>query len=566
MTALPASLSPDPVAPIAGSTLADVVDRLNAFDVSAQARNNMASGIRGLCRVLDRAPAFVPIHAPGLRRLVGNASPGAIDMSMSRWRNVRSDVNRAIRLSGLSVDLGPEKVPLTEEWEAIALLAPDPILRSVLRRFGRYCSSLQLAPKEVGDETVVRFSAYLDLNQLSRTPERTVKDVIRTWNNHVAVDPTGRFTPLTTRVSKRSYTMSWEELPKALFADARAYMEASLDPGYFDGSEARRPVRPSTAAQRDRMLRRLATAEIRSGVDPAALQSLAGLVEPDRLKPALEFFVERNGGEPNKQVFGMALLALGVARHWARLPEDKVATIAQWMNKVRFRQEGMTEKNRERLRQFANDEVIRSLLTLSDRIVEKAMKRAVNSRSALMVQKALAIALLTVAPLRLDNLRLLDRRRYFRRAFSVDDTRYQLTIPAAEVKNKVDLEFPIPPRIMAMIDLYLETYQPLLTNGHPSTLLFPGRSGQPKHGNALRRNITDVVYKELGLRMNPHLFRHLSALLFLKMNPGQYESVRQLLGHKNIQTTINFYAGFETDEAMHRYGDVINAFRDGAKQ
>jgi integrase len=183
-----------------------------------------------------------------------------------------------------------------------------------------------------------------------------------------------------------------------------------------------------------------------------------------------------------------------------------------------------------------------------------------------MVQKALAIALLTVAPLRLDNLRLLDRRRYFRRAFSVDDTRYQLTIPAAEVKNKVDLEFPIPPRIMAMIDLYLETYQPLLTNGHPSTLLFPGRSGQPKHGNALRRNITDVVYKELGLRMNPHLFRHLGALLFLKMNPGQYESVRQLLGHKNIQTTINFYAGFETDEAMHRYGDVINAFRDGAKQ
>ncbi len=566
MTTLLASLSPAPVAPIAGPTLADVLDRLNAFDVSAQARNNMASGIRGLCRVLDRAPAFVAIHAPSLRGLVGNASPGAIAMSMSRWRNVRSDVNRAIRLSGLSVDLAPEKVPLTEEWEAIALLAPDRTLRSILRRFGRYCSSLQLAPKEVGDETVARFSAYLDLNQLSRTPERTVKDVIRTWNNHVAVDPTGRFTPLTTRVSKRSYTMSWEELPKALFADARAYMEASLDPGYFDGGEARRPVRPSTAAQRDRMLRRLASAEIRSGVDPAALQSLAGLVEPDRLKPALEFFVERNGGEPNKQVFAMALLALGVARHWARLPEDKVATIAQWMNKLRFRQEGMTEKNRERLRQFANDEVIRSLLTLSDRIVEKAMKRAVNSRSALMVQKALAIALLTVAPLRLDNLRLLDRRRYFRRAFSVDDTRYQLTIPAAEVKNKVDLEFPIPLRIMAMIDLYLETYQPLLTNGHPSTLLFPGRSGQPKHGNALRRNITDVVYKELGLRMNPHLFRHLGALLFLKMNPGQYESVRQLLGHKNIQTTINFYAGFETDEAMHRYGDVINAFRDGAKQ
>ena len=62
--------------------------------------------------------------------------------------------------------------------------------------------------------------------------------------------------------------------------------------------------------------------------------------------------------------------------------------------------------------------------------------------------------------------------------------------------------------------------------------------------------------------MHPHLFRHLSGLLFLKANPGQYEPVRQLLGHKNIQTTVTFYAGFETDAAMRQYGQVIEAYRD----
>ena len=72
-----------------------------------------------------------------------------------------------------------------------------------------------------------------------------------------------------------------------------------------------------------------------------------------------------------------------------------------------------------------------------------------------------------------------------------------------------------------------------------------------------------MVYKELGLRVNPHLFRHLCAFLFLKAHPGHYESVRQLLGHKNIQTTTNFYAGFETDEAMHRFNKVIDGFREG---
>jgi len=300
-----------------------------------------------------------------------------------------------------------------------------------------------------------------------------------------------------------------------------------------------------------------------SGVDPSQLHSLADLVAPDNLKLGLQFFIGRNGGRPNKQVFDMAQLASTIARHWSLLPEDQMAMIERWAKKFHAPQGGMTEKNRERLRQFGDNDVIRALLTLPEQLIAKAARCPVNSRSALTVQKAVALALLTVAPLRLGNLRNLDRQRHFRRAFSVDDPRHQLVIPAAEVKNKVDLEFPVPSRVMAMIERYLTFYQPLLTNGHASTFLFPGRSGQPKHDTALRRNITDVVYKELGLRMNPHLFRHLGALLFLKAHPGQYESVRQLLGHKNIQTTTNFYAGFETDEAMHRFNKVIDGFREG---
>lgn len=191
----------------------------------------------------------------------------------------------------------------------------------------------------------------------------------------------------------------------------------------------------------------------------------------------------------------------------------------------------------------------------------KVNRCPVNTRSALKVQTAVAIALLSVAPMRLGNLRHLDRQTHFRHAFSVDDRQFQLVIPAAEVKNKEDLEFPIPARVMELIETYMQVYQPLLTNGHPSSLLFPGRSGGPKHDTALRRNITDAIFKEVGLRMNPHLFRHVCALLFLKINPGQYESVRQLLGHKNIQTTIEFYASFEQNEAMGRYGQVIDIFR-----
>lgn len=547
---------------ISGPSLADVLAMVSKMPVTPQVQRNMVSAIRALCRVLDRPAQFVPLHTPTLRTLIDGATPGAVGMSPSRWRNVRSDVSRAIRLSGLSVDKAPEQVPLTTAWEHIANLVPNATLRSVLRRFGRFCCGLQLEPDQVGDHTINRYFAYLDLNQLSKTPERTVSDLVRTWNGYVAGDDNGPFAPLAKKTSSHCYTFGWDELPRELADHANRFREDSLKPAHFDDGKNHMPVRPATAEQRDRMLRRLASAEIRGGIDPSALKSLANVVRPENLQIGLQFLIDRNGGQPNKQVFDMSRLALTVARHWSRLPEDQIATIENWSKNFRIPQIGITDTNRERLRQFGDKQVIQGLLTLPETLIARAQRGPVNAGSALLVQKAIALVILTVAPLRLGNLRTLDRQIHFRRAFSVDDPRYQLVIPAGVVKNKVNLEFPVPPRVMEMIELYLEIYQPRLTNGHASALLFPGRSGEPKANNSLRKNINEIVFKELGLRVNPHLFRHLSALLFLRVHPGQYESVRQLLGHKNIQTTINFYAGYETDEALHRFNRVIDGHRE----
>ena len=63
--------------------------------------------------------------------------------------------------------------------------------------------------------------------------------------------------------------------------------------------------------------------------------------------------------------------------------------------------------------------------------------------------------------------------------------------------------------------------------------------------------------------MNPHLFRHLGAHLFLERHPGSYEEVRRFLGHKKIDTTIENYAGMETAAAVRRFDDVILERRAG---
>ena len=57
--------------------------------------------------------------------------------------------------------------------------------------------------------------------------------------------------------------------------------------------------------------------------------------------------------------------------------------------------------------------------------------------------------------------------------------------------------------------------------------------------------------------MNAHLFRHLAGMLILQRHPGSYELVRRLLGHRTINTTINFYTSLESKWAFKHYDDTI---------
>jgi integrase len=61
--------------------------------------------------------------------------------------------------------------------------------------------------------------------------------------------------------------------------------------------------------------------------------------------------------------------------------------------------------------------------------------------------------------------------------------------------------------------------------------------------------------------MTPHQFRHLAAKIILDANPGAYELVRQMLGHKNTKTTVNNYAGIDTRRAGRAHAELLLKLR-----
>jgi integrase len=183
----------------------------------------------------------------------------------------------------------------------------------------------------------------------------------------------------------------------------------------------------------------------------------------------------------------------------------------------------------------------------------------VGRAGASRVQLALAIGILLVAPMRMKNLAALHLGRHVIRT-RPGGVRH-IVIPAEEVKNRTPLSFEIPDYLGELLDFYLARCRPILSED-ANWYLFPApRSGGAKTPGDLGAQIKRMIAREAGIILNPHAFRHLSAMLFLAAHPGEYETVRLFLGHKNLGTTVRAYCGLEQADALRRLDALIDSHR-----
>jgi integrase len=142
------------------------------------------------------------------------------------------------------------------------------------------------------------------------------------------------------------------------------------------------------------------------------------------------------------------------------------------------------------------------------------------------------------------------------------DSNYWLTFPDHDVKNRVRLEYPLEQCLTRTIDEYVHDFRPTLLHGRNDDWLFPGQHGGVKSNILLSDQITQRIYQATGLRMTVHQFRHAAGALLLQRRPGEYELVRQLLGHRNVQTTINAYIGLENIHASEIFSKIVMEHMD----
>jgi integrase len=324
-------------------------------------------------------------------------------------------------------------------------------------------------------------------------------------------------------------------------------------------------VRPVTLVHREWQIRAFASALVRMGRDPVTLTSLGDLVEIDNFKEGLRFFLAREGGAPTTAIADLASVLKAVARHHVRVEPAHLDRMGGVIRRLAPGRSGLTETNRARLRPFDDRHNIGALLTLPEELMRQARRHRNVQRGAVRAQMAVAIELLLMAPIRMGNLVDLDIERNLVRPGQ--GKALHIVIDAEHVKNREPLEFPLPLESVDLLERYLREFRPHLASKE-NTALFPGVAGGPKNQAFFGDQISRTVRAHTGLRVHPHLFRHIAAKLFLDANPGAYEVVRRVLGHRSIDTTVAFYTGLETPAAVRHFDKTILDLRKltGMKQ
>lgn len=403
----------------------------------------------------------------------------------------------------------------------------------------------------------------MDAGTLVRNLRTFRGPVVRAWNAVVRLHPASGLRPIAVPTNQReSNRTPWQQLPASFRDDVERYLTwASVPNPLAEGARPRALSALSRRLQRTHIAS-AATAAVASGIPVDHLRSLADLIEPETFRALLLYRWREDGRTLTAYTHGLAITLTDVASNWVKASADIISTLKALRSKLGTLPSGLTQKNQALLRRFDDPRLAAALIQLPDRLWHAARRGLATSRWPFInLQSALAIDLLIHVPaLRMQNLSSLrfDKHLHWpqgRRKPAL------LTFGNDETKNNVCFEFEIPTPLAERLQIYRNEIAPAVTGQRPDAV-FVTFKGKPRTQAAIKIAIERTVLRKLGVKLTPHQFRHLAAKLALDANPGAYELVRQLLAHKNLKTTTNFYAGIDTRRAGRAHANLVMKLRE----
>src|SRR5262245_36214390 len=512
-----------------------------------------------LAQYLDLPPESIPARMLAVQHRVSKLHPAQLGVNPKTFANHRANAKAALDWFGRAAHGSARKALMAADYRASLAKIANRHQRDVLSPFFRYLSGFGVPLGAVTDSHVADYVCFRNETGFMPFKAADQRKLVRAWN--AAVTSVPDWPNVVLAEAPRAATHAgprWDDFPETLREDIDSYCAKLVKPHRDANGRMRRACRPATIAK----MRRELVAAVRTGVSAATplagLTSLAALVRPDRATTILDYYWQKNGENPSIYTINLASLFLSIARSY-QLDAATLETLDDLRRQLeQYRFSGLTEKNRALVRQVLQGDVWARVVRLPSLLMTEARAARHDSpvRAAALAQRAVVIRILSVAPVRMQNLSSIVIGLNLVRPGG-PGTPWTLTYPNYDVKNRVALEFPLDEKTSAIIDEYIHLHRPTLMRGRIHDHLFPGTAHDIKEGKTLGPQTSEILWKRLGLKITPHQFRHAAGAILLRKYPGNYELVRRVLGHRNIATTIKFYVGLEDIVASQRFAELV---------
>ena len=547
-------------------TLADLMVEVEAgLGLSPGRQQDIASDLRALARLTGQPLEILPADNRRLRPLLAKVHPVQAGVSKKRLQNIRSSLATALRITRFAPGVALSTTPMAPAWRALYERLPDRQTKYGLSGFIRFCSAHEVAPDAVTDQVAADYHQHLVDHALRAHPNVVYQRTCRVWNAAREQIPDWPDVTLAIPSFRRPViTVPLNQFPESFVEELDRYLHWLAGDDLLADHQPPQRCKPRTVAGRRDHLHRLASAAIHGGVSLATVDSLATLVSREVVEVCLQYYIDRFEGHPTTYVRDLAKTLKLVAQHWVCADDKHVAWLRRLVHRLDTAPPGLTEKNRAMLRQFDSVPNLQRLLAVPDTLMARASTIADPNRAAHLYVWGLVIELLIYAPMRIGKLATLRVDRHLVRPEGPKGP-VIIALAADETKHGRPHEYPLPNATGRKLDRYLREHRPALLTEPQSPWLWPDRRGNHKSTITMSEAVAKHIYRETGLKVTPHQFRHLAAKLILAARPGEYELARQVLGHQHVSMTVNFYAGVQSRDSVALYDEIVIQQRKSSK-
>jgi integrase/recombinase XerD len=194
------------------------------------------------------------------------------------------------------------------------------------------------------------------------------------------------------------------------------------------------------------------------------------------------------------------------------------------------------------------------LVCLGQKLMTHASSQPVRYSSAVEFRNGLIVALLAYRPIRRGNISIIVLDRHLAKV----DGGYHLQFGEHETKQRKPLDVPVPDNLTVPLEVYLNTYRPVLMARPPfagtaGDALWVANDGGPLSHWGLYAAVCNVTRKEFGHSLNPHIFRDSAVTTVALDDPSQIAIVADILGHSNMVTSAKHYNQARCIDASRRF-------------